>query len=145
MKRAFTLVLAALAAAGLFGVLVHAVLVAAHVSEPAATTVYGPTFRRLWATAVDVLALVGVVFGGLALARAANRFGTASGRLEASVGVVTGLLAVFNGALLLAIANGGPGPGNGVVGAAGAVVRGRIAMARGGLALARSRRARLTG
>ena len=38
MKRTFALILAALAAAALFGALVHAVLVAAHVSEPAATT-----------------------------------------------------------------------------------------------------------
>jgi hypothetical protein len=43
MKRTFALILAALAAAALFGGLVHAVLVAAHVSEPAATTVYGLT------------------------------------------------------------------------------------------------------
>jgi hypothetical protein len=43
--------------------------VAAHVSEPAATTVYGLTPRRLWATRVAVLALVGVVIGGVALAR----------------------------------------------------------------------------
>ena len=69
MKRTFALILAALAAAALFGVLVHAVLVAAHVSEPAATTVYGLTFRRLWATAVVVVALIGVIIGGLALAR----------------------------------------------------------------------------
>jgi hypothetical protein len=145
MKRAFALVLAAFAAAALFGVLVHAVLVAAHVSEPAATTVYGLTFRRLWASAVASLALVGVVLGGLALARAANRFGTASGRLGAIVGLVMGLLAVVNGGLLLAVANGGPGTGNGVVGAAGAVVLGLIATVLGGLALARSRRTRLTG
>jgi uncharacterized protein DUF6223 len=145
MKRAFTLVLAALAAAALFGLLVHAVLVAAHVSEPAATTVYGLTVRRLWATAVAVLALVGVVLSGLALARAANRFGTASGRLGAIVGLMTGLLAVVNGGLVLAVANGGPGTGNGVVGGAGALVLGLIAMVLGGLALARSRRPRMTG
>ena len=48
MKRTFTLILAALAAAALFGGLVYAVLVAAHVSEPAATTVYGLTPRRFW-------------------------------------------------------------------------------------------------
>src|SRR5262245_60062119 len=69
MKRTFALILAALAAAALSGGVVHAVLVAAHVSEPAATTVYGLTPRRLWATTVAVLALVGVVIGGLALAR----------------------------------------------------------------------------
>ena len=38
MKRTFTLIPAALAAAALFGGLVHAVLVAAQVAEPAATT-----------------------------------------------------------------------------------------------------------
>src|SRR5881396_3457545 len=64
MKRTFTLILAALAAAALFGGLVYAVLVAAHVSEPAATTVYGLTPRRFWATAAAGLALVGVVIGG---------------------------------------------------------------------------------
>ena len=69
MKRTFALILAALAAAALFAGLVHAVLVAAHVSEPAATTVYGLTPRRLWATTAAVLALVGVVIGGLALRR----------------------------------------------------------------------------
>jgi hypothetical protein len=142
MKRAFALILAALAAAALFGGLVHAALVAAHVSEPAATTVYGLTPRRLWATTVAVLALVGVVIGGLALARPARPFGTASGRLGAIVALVTGLVAVVNGGLVLAMANGGPGSGNGVVGGAGALVLGLIAMALAGLALARSRRSR---
>jgi len=69
LKRTFALILAGLAAAALFAGLVHAVLVAAHVSEPAATTVYGLTPRRLWATTDDVLALLGVVIGGLALRR----------------------------------------------------------------------------
>jgi uncharacterized protein DUF6223 len=140
MKRAFGLILAALAAAALFAGLVHAVLVSAHVSEPAATTVYGLTLRRLWATTVVVLALVGVVIGGLALARPASRFGTASGRLGAIVALVTGLVAAVNGGLVVAIASGGPGSGNGVVGGAGALVLGLIALALGGLVLARSRR-----
>ena len=139
MKRTFALILAALAAAALFGGLVHAVLVAAHVSEPAATTVYGLTPRRLWATTVAVLALVGVVIGGLALARPASRFGTASGRLGAIVALVAGLIAVVNGGLVLATANGGPGTGNGVVGGAAALVLGLIAAVLGGLGLARSR------
>src|SRR6266404_1650022 len=139
MKRTFPIILAALAAAALFGGLVYAVLVAAHVSEPAATTVYGLTPRRLWATTIVVLALIGVVIGGLALARPGSRFGTASGRLGAIVALVAGLIAVVNGGLNLATANGGPGTGNGVVGGAGAVVLGLIAVAHGGLALARSR------
>jgi hypothetical protein len=141
MKRTSAIILAALAAAAVFGGLVHAVLVAAHVSEPAATTVYGLTLRRLWATTVAVLALAGVIIGGLALARPASRFGTGSGRLGAIVALVAGLIAGANGGLNLALANGGPGTGNGVVGGAAAVVLGLIAVALGGLALARCRTA----
>jgi hypothetical protein len=94
MKRTFTLILAALAAAALFGGLVHAVLVAAHVSEPATTTVYGLTPRRFWATAAAGLALVGVVIGGLALRRSAGRIGTGSERLGAIVALAAGLIAL---------------------------------------------------
>jgi len=140
MKRTFALILIALAAAALFGGLVHAVLVAAGVSEPATTTVYGLTAKRLWATTAAVLALIGVVMGGLALARSAGRIGTVNARMGAIVALVAGLIALVNGALNLAIAKGGPGTGNGVVGAAVALVLGLIAMALGGLALARSRR-----
>jgi hypothetical protein len=57
MKRTAIILAAAVAAAALFGGLVHAVLVAAHFSEPAATTVYGLTPRRLWATTAAVLAV----------------------------------------------------------------------------------------
>jgi hypothetical protein len=140
LKRTFTLILAALAGAALLGALVHTVLVAARLSEPAATTVYGLTFQRVWAATAAVVALVGAVIGGLALARPASRFGTASGRLGAMVAVVAGLIAGVNGALVLAFATGGPGTGNGVVGGAGALVLGLIALALGGLARARSRR-----
>ena len=140
MKRSFVIILGTVAAGALFAGLVHAVLVAAQVSEPAATTVYGLTPRRLWATTVAMVALVGVVIGGLALARPANRFGTASGPLGAIVALVAGLIAVVNGGLNLAVANGGPGTGNGVVGGAAAFVLGLIALAIGGLALARCRR-----
>src|SRR5215510_3213574 len=144
MKRIFALILVVLAAAALFGGLVHAVLVATHVSEPAATTVYGLTPRRLWATTAFALALVGVVIGALALARPASRFGAASGGLGAIVSLVAGPIAVVNGGLVLAIANGGPGSGNGVVGGAVALVLGLIATVLGALALARSRRIALT-
>jgi hypothetical protein len=140
MKRTFAIILMALAAAALFGGLVHTVLVAAHVSKPAATTVYGLTLRRLWATTAAMLALAGVVIGGLALGGPASRFGTDSGRLRAIMALAAGLVAAVNGALNLAIANGGPGTGNGVVGGAAAFVLGLIALALGGLALARYRR-----
>jgi hypothetical protein len=123
-----------------FAGLVYAALVAAQVSEPAATTVNGLTPRRLWATTVAVLALAGAVTGGLALARPAGRFGAGSGRLGAVVALVAGLVALINGGLNLALANGGPGTGNGVVGGAAAFVLGLIALALGGLALSRCRR-----
>lgn len=140
MKRTFALIFAALAAAALFGGLVHGVLVAAHVSEPAAITVYGPTSQRLWATTSTLLALVGVVIGGLAFARAAGRIGPGKGRNGAIVALVAGLIAAITGGLLLVTANGGPGTGNGVVGAAMALVLGLIAMTMSGLAQVRSRR-----
>jgi len=143
MARTFTIILAVLIAAAVFGVLVHAVLVVAQLSEPAATTVYGPTPRRLWATAAALLGFLGVTIGGLALTRPYSRFGTASGRLGATVALVSGIIAAVNGGLNLALANGGPGSGNGVVGGAAAFVLGLIALALGGFALARCRRTTL--
>src|SRR5262245_39355045 len=143
MKRSFAFVLAAVAAVVAFAGLVHAVLVAAHVSEPAAITVYGLTPRRLWATTAAVLALFGLAIGGLALARPVSRLGTASGPLRAIMAVAAGLVAAVHGGLNLVVANGGPGTGNGVVGGAAAFVLGLIAVATGGLALARSRRTAL--
>jgi Family of unknown function (DUF6223) len=140
MKRTFVLGLAALAAVALFGGLVHAVLVAAHLSEPASTTVQGLTPRRLWATTAIGVALAGVVIGGLALARPAHRF---AGRRGAIMALVAGLIAVVNGGLNLALAQGGPGTGNGVIGGAAAFVLGLIALVLGGLALPRCRRAAL--
>jgi Family of unknown function (DUF6223) len=137
MKRIFAIIFVAVAAAALFAGLVHAVLMAAHLSEPAATTVQGLTPRRLWATTAAALGLVGVVVGGLALARPASRFGTASGQRGAIVALAAGLFAVVNGGLNVAMANGGPGTGNGVVGGAAAFVLGLVALSLGGLALAR--------
>lgn len=140
MKRRLAIFVAVLIAAALFGMLVHAVLVVANLAEPALTTVYGLTPRRLWAIAADVLALPGVIIGGLSLARPANRFGTATGRLGAIVTLAVGLIAVINGWLNLSTASGGPGTGNGVIGGAAAFVLGLIGMVLGGLALARTRR-----
>lgn len=140
MKRTFSIALAGFVAAVLFGSLVYGVLVAAQVAEPAVATVQGPTARRLWATSVAVLALMGVIIGWLALARPAGRFGTATGQLGAIVALWSGLAAVINGALNLALANGGLGTGNGVVGGAAAFVLGLVALTLGGLARARCRR-----
>ena len=139
MKRTSILILVALLAVVVFAGLVHAVLVAANVSAPAATTVYGLTPRRLWATAVAMLALVSVAIGGLALRRSVD-ISTGKGRMRAIVALIAGVIAAVNGGLNLATATGGPGSGNGVVGAAAALVLGLIAVVLGGLALTRSRR-----
>src|SRR5262245_29721953 len=88
-----------------------------------------PDSRRLWATAVAVLALVSVVIGGLALRRSAGRIGAGNGRMGAIVALIAGLIAMVNGVLNLATAKGGPGTGNGVVGGAAALVLGLIAIA----------------
>ena len=140
MKRSFAIVLVAVAAVVAFAGLVHAVLVAAHVSGPSAITVHGLTPRRLWATTAVVLALVGLFIGALAVTRPVSRFGTASGPLGALVALAAGLVAAVNGGLNLAVANGGPGTGNGVVGGAAAFVLGLLAVAFGGIAMARRRR-----
>ena len=143
MKRPFAIVLGIVALAAVFAGLVYAVLAAAHVSEPAATTVYGLTFRRLWATSAAVLAVIGVVVGGLALARPVSRFGSASGPLGAIMALAAGLVGAANGGLNVAVATGGPGTGNGVVGGAAAFVLGLAAAAIGWIALVRNRRSTL--
>ena len=140
MKRILTVVLAVLVATALLGVLVYAVLSAAHVAAPAATTVHGLTSRRLWATSAAVLALVSVGLGGWALRSSGGQGGSPSVRKRARVALVAGLIAAINGGLNVAVAEGGPGSGNGVVGGAVAFVLGLVAMSFGGLAMARSRR-----
>jgi hypothetical protein len=139
MKRTFAIILVGWVAAALFAMLVHVVLVAAHVSGPLTNTVHGPTMRRLWATTAVTLGLAGVIIGSMALARAARRIGN-RGRNGAALALVAGIIAVVNGGLNLAVATGGPGTGSGVVGGAAAFVLGLIGTALGGLALSRSRR-----
>ena len=79
------------------------ILAAAHVSvQQAAVDAYTLTADRLWATTAAVLALVGVVIGGLALARSAGRIGTGNGRAGAIVALVVGLTGVVLGGMALA-------------------------------------------
>ena len=115
------------------------ILAAVHVSvQPAPVGPFTLTADRLWANLAVVLALIGVVSGGLALARSAgNRRNRA---ILAILAIVAGLIAAIIGGLLLATADGGPGAGNGVVGAFIALVLGLIAVAEGGLFLFQSRR-----
>jgi hypothetical protein len=131
----------AMAGAALLGGFGLAAPAAAHVSvQPAAASVFAISSGRLGAIVAAVLGLIGVVIGGLALARPAGRTGTGSGRLGALVALVAGLIGMALGGLVVATSAGGIGTGNGLGGALVALVVGLIAMVLGGLALARSRR-----
>lgn len=94
------------------------------------------TPRRVWASVAALVALIGVVSGGLAL-RYARRVG--GGRTAAVVALVAGPAGAVNGAVNLAVADGGLGTGNGVAGGAMALVFGLVGAGLGGLAMARSR------
>jgi peptidoglycan/LPS O-acetylase OafA/YrhL len=139
MKKAFTMILLGLVAAALFAALVHALLVAAHVSHSSGTTVQGLTPRRIWALMADALGIAAVLAGSMSLMRAAHQIGN-RGRNGAILALAAGTLAAINGGLNLAVATGGPGSGNGVIGGAAAFVLGLIGMALGGLTWSRSRR-----
>ncbi|MEV0808196.1 DUF6223 family protein [Micromonospora sp. NPDC050200] len=129
------------AAAALLGGFGLAAPAAAHVSvQPAAADVYTMSPGRIGAIVAAVVALIGVVLGGLALARSAGRIGTGNGRIGAIVAPVLGLIGMVIGGLVVATADGGLGTGNGLGGGIVALVVGLIAVVLGGLALARSRR-----
>jgi len=100
------------------------------------------TPARVWASVAALVALVGVVSGGLAL-RSVRRRGN-DGRAGAIVALVAGLTGMVNGAVILTVADGGLGTGNGVAGGALAMVLGLVSTVLGGLALARSRRTKST-
>jgi hypothetical protein len=109
-------------------------------TQPAAVNIYTMSPGRVGASVGGVLGLIGVVVGGLALARHSGRFGTGSGRRGAIVALTAGLTGMALGGLVTATASGGIGTGNGLGGAIVALVVGLIATGLGGLALARSRR-----
>ncbi|MER5642973.1 DUF6223 family protein [Streptosporangium sp. NPDC002524] len=160
----------AVAGAALSGAFRLAVPAAAHVSlQLAPVGSYTLTAGRVWSMVAVLAGLVGVVAGGLALARSTGRIGPGpgpgpgagagsgpgagsgsgpgsgsvfgSGRRGAVVALVAGLVGVVIGGLVVAAADGGPGTGYGIVGGFAALVVGVAGTALGGLALARSRRA----
>ncbi|MGY4907368.1 DUF6223 family protein [Streptomyces sp. 900116325] len=131
----------AVAAAALIGGIGLAAPAAAHASvQSAAASVSGPTPERIWAATAALLALGGVVIGGLALARSAGRIGNGTGGRGAIAALVAGLIAVVNGGLVVVTADGGLGTGNGIAGGYVAMLVGLIGTALGGLALTRTRR-----
>jgi len=92
---------------------------------------------RLVPTVAAVAGLIGVVLGGLALARSRRPGNRRAGAIMATV---LGLISLVIGGLHAANSAGGFGTGNGLAGAIVAIVLGLVGMVLGGLALARSRR-----
>jgi Family of unknown function (DUF6223) len=114
-------------------------------AQSAPVDAYTLTPGRLLGTVAALVALAGVVVGGLALARPAGRIGNGNGKRGAIVALVAGLAGMVMGGLVVAAAEGGPGTGYGIVGGFAALVIGLIATILGWLGLGRSRRTRLTG
>ena len=113
---------------------------AAHISAPPSTvSAYTLTSRRIGASMGVVVALIGAVIGGRALARTAGRNGAVSGRFEAIKALVLGPVGLVIGGLVVATAKGGLGTGNGLGGGVVAIMLGLVGTALGWLALTRSR------
>lgn len=90
---------------------------------------------RLLPSVAAVVGLIGVVIGGLALAR--SRRGGNS-RAGAVVAAALGLISLAVGGLHAANSAGGFGTGNGLAGAIVAIALGLVSMALGGLSFASS-------
>jgi hypothetical protein len=130
-----------LIAAGVAGVLGLAATVAAQTPGDTATAAV-PTFtpERIAASTAALVALIGAIIGGLALARSNGRIDAGTGQRGAVVALVMGLIGLVVGTLVVAAADGGLGTGNGIAGGIIAMVVGLIGTALGGLARSRSRR-----
>lgn len=119
---------------------------AATVIQPVAASVLAISSGRLVAFLAAIVALIGVVIGGVALARPAGRTrsdggaGTGNGRDRTVVATALGLIAIFLGGVVMATSDGGIGNGNGLGGAIVATVLGVLGIALGRLARARARR-----
>jgi hypothetical protein len=137
--------LAGAAAAPIGGLGVATPATAYVLAQPGGVDAFTLTPGRLAGTTAALVALAGVVVGGLALARPAARIGNSNGKRGAIAALVAGLTGMVVGGLVVAAAEGGPGTGYGIVGGFAALVIGLIATVLGWLALARSRRPRLTG
>jgi hypothetical protein len=99
---------------------------------------YTLTTGRLVGTVAALVALTGVIIGGLALARSGGPVG--NGRRGAIVALTAGPTGMIIGGFVVATADGGPGTGHGIVGGFAALVIGLIATVLGWLALTHSRR-----
>ncbi|MFD6069625.1 DUF6223 family protein [Amycolatopsis lurida] len=104
-------------------------------SEPIAAA--SLTSGRLWSLAAALAGVIGVIAGGLALARIHSGIT----RRGAFVALTAGLIGMAGGGYVVAAAEGGPGTGYGIVGGFVALVIGLLAATLGWLALSRARRA----
>src|SRR5262245_37179451 len=118
-----------LLAAALVGGLTLAAPAVAQVSGRPRVTVYTLTPERMTASVAAVVALIGAVIGGLALARSAGRVGAGNGRRGAIVALVMGPIGLVVGGLVVANADGGLGTGKGLAGGVVAMALGLIGMA----------------
>jgi hypothetical protein len=100
---------------------------------------YALTSGRIVASVAALVALAGVVTGGLALARSTGRISTGPGRRGATMALLAGIIGLVTGGIVVAVADGGPGSGSGIVGGFVAVVFGLVATVLGRLAMTRSR------
>ncbi|UUV30883.1 DUF6223 family protein [Amycolatopsis roodepoortensis] len=94
------------------------------------------TSGRLWSLVAALAGVIGLIAGGLALAR--KRSGDS--RRGTFVALTAGLLGMAGGGYVVAAAEGGPGTGYGIVGGFIALVLGLLATIVGWLALSRARR-----
>jgi hypothetical protein len=116
------------------------VFLAASCSQSAPT---GMTDGRARALVGAVVGLLGLIIGGLALARSAGLIGNGSGRNGAVVALVLGLIGLILSVVHLGSSStGGFGTGGGRAGAIVGLVLGSIGMILGGLVLILSRRDR---
>ena len=97
----------------LFVIGLSAPIAAQTADESPAVAAYTLTPERIAASSAAVMALIGAVVGGSALARA-GRMGTGSGRRRAIAALGLALMGAVIGAVVVLTADGGLGTGNGL-------------------------------
>jgi hypothetical protein len=113
--------------------------------QPIVASVFAMSSGRLGAFTAAVAGLIGLVIGGLALARSTGRTrsardaGAVDGLNRAIVAVALGMIGVVLGALIAVTSDGSVGTGNGLGGAVVAMALGLTAVVLGGLARVRER------
>jgi hypothetical protein len=109
-------------------------------AAPAAAHGIGPGSGRTGAIVAWSASLIGVIAGGIALARSSRQTGSGGGRDGAIVALALALVGMALAALHLVTSPGAIGTGNGRAGAILALVLGLIGIVLGRVALSRSRR-----